>query len=239
MAALERAGERLQADVVGAAVAAEDHERDAGVGRGGRDRRPAPTGRLEAEGVGEGDGAVGGGGEVGGRDDVPGSFVGAMGLAYVGPVDGHDVTGRPPHVVTQRGIGQGMSILIFANVVAAFPSYWLNRKWAWGKGGRSHMVKEVLPFWVMSLTSIAFSMVGAAAARALGNAWHLQHVEQTILVLAANVASFGIFWILKLIVFNHTFRVPALDAEAGARVRLNGDGDGPPPLDASERAGIR
>lgn len=128
---------------------------------------------------------------------------------------------------------------IFANVVAAFPSYWLNRKWAWGKRGRSHLVKEVLPFWVMSITSIAFSMVGAAAARALGNAWHLQHVEQTILVLAANVASFGIFWVLKLIVFNHTFRVPALDAEAGARVRLKGDGDGPPPLDASERAGVR
>src|SRR5487761_1860159 len=51
----------------------------------------------------------------------------------------------------------------FANVVAAFPSYWLNRKWAWGKGGRSHLVKEVLPFWVMSAASIAFSMVGAQA----------------------------------------------------------------------------
>src|SRR5579875_3225542 len=50
---------------------------------------------------------------------------------------------------------------VAANVVAAFPSYWLNRAWAWGKRGRSHLVKEVLPFWVMSAASIAFSMVGA------------------------------------------------------------------------------
>ena len=128
---------------------------------------------------------------------------------------------------------------IFANVVAAFPSYWLNRKWAWGKGGRSHMVKEVLPFWVMSLTSIAFSMVGASVARSLGHTWHLHHLEQTVLVMAANVVSFGIFWVLKLIVFNRTFKVPALGGEAAEPVRLGGDGDGSPPLDTSERAAVR
>ena len=99
---------------------------------------------------------------------------------------------------------------IFANVVAAVPSYYLNRMWAWGKGGRSRLLKEVLPFWVMSAASISFSMVGAALARYLGHQWNLGHLEQTALVLFANVMSFGIFWVLKLIVFNHTFRVPSL-----------------------------
>jgi putative flippase GtrA len=102
---------------------------------------------------------------------------------------------------------------LFANVVAAVPSYYLNRKWAWGKGGRSHLVKEVLPFWVMAAASIAFSMVGAALARYLGHRWHLHHVEETGLVLLANVLSFGIFWVLKLMVFNRTFRVPSLMEE--------------------------
>jgi putative flippase GtrA len=99
---------------------------------------------------------------------------------------------------------------IFANVVAALPSYWLNRRWAWGKSGRSHLVKEVLPFWVMSAASISFSTVGASVARELGADWHLHHFAQTLLVLFANVVSFGIFWILKLAVFNRTFRVPTL-----------------------------
>ena len=102
---------------------------------------------------------------------------------------------------------------IFANVVAAFPSYWLNRRWAWGKGGRSHLVKEVLPFWVMSLASIAFSMIGASVARYLGHRLQLDHFDQTILVLFANVMSFGILWVLKLMVFNRTFKVPTLAEE--------------------------
>jgi putative flippase GtrA len=102
---------------------------------------------------------------------------------------------------------------IFANIVAAFPSYWLNRRWAWGKGGRSHLLKEVLPFWVMSLASIAFSMVGASVARYLGHRLQLDHFDQTILVLCANVMSFGIFWVLKLMVFNRTFKMPLLAEE--------------------------
>jgi putative flippase GtrA len=100
---------------------------------------------------------------------------------------------------------------VFANVVATFPSYWLNRSWAWGKSGRSHLMREVLPFWVMSALGIAFSIVGATVARHLG-ANH-SHAEKTALVLAANLVSFGIFWVAKLMVFNRVFHVPDLRDE--------------------------
>ena len=40
---------------------------------------------------------------------------------------------------------------LFANVMAGIPSYILNRRWVWGKSGRSHIWREILPFWVMSL----------------------------------------------------------------------------------------
>ncbi len=105
---------------------------------------------------------------------------------------------------------------IFANGVAVVPSYYLARAWAWGKGGRSHLFKEVLPFGVMSAASISFSMIGAATARYLGERWHLvghHHIELTGLVMFANVLSFAIFWVLKLLVFNRTFRVPSLMEE--------------------------
>lgn len=98
---------------------------------------------------------------------------------------------------------------IFSNVMGAFPAYWLNRKWTWGKAGRSSVVKEVLPFWIMAAASIAFSIVGAAVARELGHTWHADHFGQTVLVLAGNVVCFAIFWVLKLVVFNHTFKVPS------------------------------
>ncbi|MDA8317354.1 MAG: GtrA family protein [Actinomycetota bacterium] len=115
---------------------------------------------------------------------------------------------------------------IFANVCAAFPSYWLNRRWAWGKAGRSHMLKEVLPFWVMSAASISFSMIGAAVARYLGQRLQLDHLQLTALVLFANVMSFGIFWVLKLMVFNRTFKVPTLVEEIGERLEQEEESHG-------------
>jgi putative flippase GtrA len=100
---------------------------------------------------------------------------------------------------------------VFANVVATFPSYWLNRSWAWGKSGRSHLIKEVLPFWVMAAFGISFSIVGATVAHHLG-ANH-SHIEKTALVLMANLVSFGIFWVAKLMLFNRLFHVPDLREE--------------------------
>jgi putative flippase GtrA len=96
---------------------------------------------------------------------------------------------------------------IFGNVVATFPSYWLNRRWAWGKGGRSHFLKEVVPFWSMSALGIAFSIIGASLARHVGNAHHFSHLEQTLLVEAANVLSFAVFWVIKLLIFNRVFKI--------------------------------
>ncbi|MGH8981454.1 MAG: GtrA family protein [Acidimicrobiales bacterium] len=125
---------------------------------------------------------------------------------------------------------------VFANVCAAVPSYYLNRQWAWGKRGRSHVFKEVLPFWILAGASISFSIVGAASAKWVGEQWGANHFEQTVLVLAANVLCFGIFWILKLLTFNRTFRVPTLleeidehlEAEqAGAASAVSPHGDDP------------
>jgi putative flippase GtrA len=96
---------------------------------------------------------------------------------------------------------------IFGNAVATFPSYWLNRKWAWGKHGRSHFWKEVAPFWFMSALGIAFSVIGASLARHYGHTLKLGHLEQTALVLGANVLSFAVFWVVKLLIFNRLFKV--------------------------------
>ncbi len=107
---------------------------------------------------------------------------------------------------------------VFANSVATFPSYWLNRNWAWGKAGRSHLVKEVAPFWILSAIGIAISVVGAALARHIGNEHHLDHLEKTALVVGANIVSFGVFWVLKLKLFNRLFHVQPLLEEIDERV---------------------
>ena len=46
---------------------------------------------------------------------------------------------------------------VVANVLATVPSYVLNRRWVWGKSGKSHFWKEVAPFWILSFVGLAFS----------------------------------------------------------------------------------
>jgi len=100
---------------------------------------------------------------------------------------------------------------LIANITATLPSYYLNRKWVWGKSGRSHLMKEIVPFWCMSALGITVSLVGAALARHVSTVHHLSHLESTVVVLAANLFSFGLFWVLKFIVFNRLFHVHPLE----------------------------
>ena len=100
---------------------------------------------------------------------------------------------------------------VVANVAATFPVYVLNRRWVWGKSGRSHVMKEIVPFWGMQILGIVVSIGGAALARQYGTAHHLSHRDQTALVVLANLVSFGVFYILKYLVFNRLFQVHVLE----------------------------
>ena len=100
---------------------------------------------------------------------------------------------------------------LFGNLVATLPSYQLNRTWTWGKRGRSHFRKEIVPFWSMSLAGIAFSTIGASLVRHENSthpAW--SHLLKTGLVSGANLLSFVIFWFLKMWIFNKIFKVDDL-----------------------------
>ena len=44
---------------------------------------------------------------------------------------------------------------VAACAVATVPSYYLNRSWPWGRRGRSHLWKEVVPFWAIAFLGLA------------------------------------------------------------------------------------
>ncbi len=107
--------------------------------------------------------------------------------------------------------------VLFANLMAGIPSYLLNRQWVWGKSGRSHLVKEILPFVVISVTGIGFALFTASLAHSYANSHHLHHLVRTALVLATNIASFGILWVFKFLILNRLFaQLPELEVAAEA-----------------------
>jgi putative flippase GtrA len=97
------------------------------------------------------------------------------------------------------------------NLVASIPAYQLNRRWTWGKRGKSHFRKEIAPFWTLTFIGIGVSQLGALWARHEVRAHHWSHLANTALVSFTNLASFAIFWVVKLIVFNRIFKVDIIE----------------------------
>ncbi|MDQ4097181.1 MAG: GtrA family protein [Actinomycetota bacterium] len=112
---------------------------------------------------------------------------------------------------------------IFAVCLSAIPSYYLNRAWAWGKRGRSHLLKEVAPFWSMALIGLAFSTWAADYAESHATSVTSSHFLQTLIVMMASLGAFGLLWIGKFIILNklmfgkhHHQDIPAaLDGRSG------------------------
>jgi putative flippase GtrA len=91
---------------------------------------------------------------------------------------------------------------IAACTIGGVPSYWLNRRWAWGKSGRSHMWKEVVPFWTLAFVGLALSTWAADFAESFGQAHLSSHLLQTACVAAGSIGAFGVLWIGKFVIFN-------------------------------------
>lgn len=111
---------------------------------------------------------------------------------------------------------------VFAVGISAVPSYYLNRAWAWGKRGRSHFLKEVVPFWAMAFLGLALSTVFVAVAE--GRSENLSRLLQTLVVSGASIAAFGVLWVAKFVILNKVLfahheqdleDMPALDGRTG------------------------
>lgn len=79
-----------------------------------------------------------------------------------------------------------------AVMLSTIPAYYLSRKWVWNQSGPNSLMNEVVPFWALALAGLVLSsiMVGWASAR-----W-----SHELTVYAANLASFGLLWVVKFFV---------------------------------------
>ena len=107
---------------------------------------------------------------------------------------------------------------IFANSVATVPSYYLNRRWVWGKSGRSHLFKEVLPFWATSFVGLILATIAASYARDFSDTHQLHHFGRTVVLQGANLGAFGLLWVGKFLIFNRLFRHHQPEAEAATEL---------------------
>jgi len=91
---------------------------------------------------------------------------------------------------------------IVAVCVSAVPSYQLNRAWVWGKSGRSHLMKEIAPFWGMCFLGLVLSTWSVDFAESHAVSLTSSHLGQKLIVNAAALAAFGVLWIAKFVILN-------------------------------------
>jgi len=78
----------------------------------------------------------------------------------------------------------------------------MNRRWAWGKTGKSHMMKEVVPFWGLALVGWAFSTFAVWSMGRYAKDHHFSHGDKTLSILFVYFAAFGVLWVAKFMIFN-------------------------------------
>jgi putative flippase GtrA len=91
---------------------------------------------------------------------------------------------------------------IVAVCLSAVPSYYLNRAWAWGKTGKSHLMKEIVPFWSLALLGLVFSTWAADYAESNAPQLTSSDLVARLIVNGAALAAFGILWVGKFFIFN-------------------------------------
>lgn len=102
---------------------------------------------------------------------------------------------------------------VTAVALSTIPSYTLNRAWVWGKRGRSHVSREIVPFWAMAFLGLLFSTWAADFADT--HAFHLtsSHAVHTMIVMAASLGAFGVLWIGKFVLLNKVLFAPTREPE--------------------------
>jgi len=98
----------------------------------------------------------------------------------------------------------GATANLLAVSLAAGPSYVLNRYWTWGKRGRNHVWKEMVPFWSMALLGLVFSTWLVALAD--------QRWGTVLAVSLANLCAFGLLWIGRFVVLDRVLFASAVSA---------------------------
>lgn len=106
-------------------------------------------------------------------------------------------------IVIHAGFGvPGVWTNILAVGLSAIPAYYLNRAWVWGKRGKSHLTKEVIPFWGFAFAGLVLSSIIVALIAGHPEPGHTEDIWDTVRIMIGNLAGFGLLWVARFFVLD-------------------------------------
>ncbi len=120
-----------------------------------------------------------------------GSLV-ATGCSEVVLVAGYGLLGLGPQAAA-----------VVAWVAGAVPNYLLNRRWAWRERDRSPALRELIPYWVITLGTAALAIVATTAADGLVRRAVSDRGERSFLLGLVYLAAYGLVFVIKFVLFDN------------------------------------
>ena len=89
----------------------------------------------------------------------------------------------------------GVASNIFSVSISAIPAYILSRYWVWQKRGKNHLMREVVPFWVLTFIGFVLST---------GAVWFVETTwrPHPLVINLTSLGAFGIVWVVKFFVLD-------------------------------------
>jgi putative flippase GtrA len=111
-------------------------------------------------------------------------------------------------------VGQGLLFTLqhwwqpnVANVISvslsSVPAYYMNRSWVWGKSGKSHLRKEVAPFWAFTVLGLVLSTIAITVVQ--------DHTTNKFLILGTQLFVWGVLWVVRFFVLDKLFHVEVFE----------------------------
>ncbi len=91
---------------------------------------------------------------------------------------------------------------LVAFVAGGLVSYVLHRRWTWRRSGRSRVLHEVIPFWSIAIVGLVVSTLAVGVAEDIASRNVGSRAAQTLIVMSASLAAYGVVWIVKFIVLD-------------------------------------
>ncbi len=112
---------------------------------------------------------------------------------------------------------------VLATTAGTVPSFELNRRWVWGKGGRRSVRAEVIPFAGLSFAELGISTAAVHFAGAWADSRGWSQAARTALVMAANLSVYGSLWVIQFVLLDRIlFRAAVSGTAAGKQQRQSG-----------------
>ena len=99
------------------------------------------------------------------------------------------------------GLGPQAASMV-AWVAGAVPNYLLNRRWAWRERGKAALVREMLPYWVITLGTAALAIAATTAADGWVRHAVAERSERSLLLGVVYLGAYSLVFVIKFALFD-------------------------------------